>query len=362
MPSTPRTGIHWLIALIFIAAVPFAVAQDAADAPAEQQAATTEETTPPETDADAQADAEADPDAEAAEDVEPLSARVLEVNGSVKYSGLEGETWQDVTADLELPPQTQIRTGIRSSVKLQIGAEEPYTAMVIDSAGQVILAEAYKTQQRKTVRVGVSYGQIRAGVAEGGLESDFTVDSPVATLSKRGTWDFGLAYTRGTDRFEIFLLDRGLVDALNKITQQRRTLNPGQAVTQAMRLWLDEAQIRRNVSIVDILGQENISVAFNELRNSGLGVVNPGGGYQPILNLSNRRAADSFANQAREALRGTPFVPLNLGNNARPEGFFGTGRGDQLIEVIVEKNTNLSQRTLTFRRAALENWLKNRNR
>jgi len=52
------------------------------------------------------------------------------------------------------------------------------------------------------------------------------VDSPVATLSKRGTWDFGLFYERGTDRFEIFLLDQGLVDAFSKLTGQHRQVLP----------------------------------------------------------------------------------------------------------------------------------------
>ena len=57
---------------------------------------------------------------------------------------------------------------------------------------------------------------VRAGVAEGGLKSDFTIDSPVATLSKRGTWNFALYYERETERFEISLLDRGLVEAIDK--------------------------------------------------------------------------------------------------------------------------------------------------
>jgi hypothetical protein len=228
----------------------------------------------------------------------------------------------------------------------------------------VVISEAYKTQQKKVTRVGVGYGKIRAGVAEGGLESDFTVDSPVATLSKRGTWNFGLAYTRGTDRFEIFLLDRGLVDAINKLTQQRRDLTPGQVVTQAMRLWLDEANIRRNVAIVDVLGQEDIQVAFNDLRNSGLGVLSPGSGYENLLNLSNRRAQAQFANLVRNALGNVPpIVPPAVNRNLRPEGFFGTGRGDQLVEVFIDRNSDLAQRGLarpgglTFRRSALEGWL-----
>jgi len=59
-----------------------------------------------------------------------------------------------------------------------------------------------------------------------------------------------------------------------------------------MRRWLDEVELRRNISVVDILGQEDIEVAFNRLRQSGLGVLSPGSG-KDVLNLSNRSAGTS---------------------------------------------------------------------
>ena len=60
-----------------------------------------------------------------------------------------------------------LRTGIRSQVKLQIGSGEPYTAMVLDSATKSVISEAIKTKDTKRVRIGLGYGRIRAGVAEG---------------------------------------------------------------------------------------------------------------------------------------------------------------------------------------------------
>jgi len=294
-----------------------------------------------------------------------LKVKVIEMAGDVKWSPLDSKDWKPVKVGDEFPEQTQILTGLRSSAKLQIGDEEPYTVMLIDSVGRTIISEANKTADTKKVRVGVAYGRVTAGVAEGGLKSDFTVDSPVATLSKRGTWGFSLMYERGTDAFEIGLADRGLVEALNQITGERRTVQPKEAVTQAMRRWLDQARLVKNVAIVDVMGQSDVDVAFNRLQQDGLGVLNPGSGRGAVLDLSNVGAAGDFANLVERSLSNVPQVFDNQNRNPieRPEGFFGTGRGDQLIEVLIDANSGLAQKgsarpgRLTFRRDALEGWL-----
>jgi len=294
-------------------------------------------------------------------------ARVIEVHGDVQHSPLGSADWQPCRVGDEYPEQTVIRTGVRSSVKLQIGDEEPYTAAIIDPASKTILTECFKTAQTKRTRIGVGYGRVRAGVAEGGLKSEFTIDTPVATLSKRGTWNFGIFYERATDRFEVFLLDRGLVEALNEITGQRRILERGQAVTEAMRRWLDEAQIRRNVPIPDLLGQGDLEVAFNRLRLDGLGVTDPAGGWIVLIDLSDDLARQEFA-RLIQAHVGPSGAGLGQGPFLRAEGFFGTGRGDQLIPVIIEAGSPLAQKgwarpgTYNFRRSALEQWFGQRAR
>jgi hypothetical protein len=300
-----------------------------------------------------------------AEAKQPIMARVIELHGDVKYAPLESQDYKPCQLNDEYPPETKIITGVRSSIKLQIGEEEPYTCMLIEAVGKTILSEAYKTQTTKRVRVGVGYGRIRAGVAEGGLKSDFTVDSPVATLSKRGTWGFTLFYERDTDYFEIGLTERGLVEAINRLTRERRAVNPKELVTAAMRLWLDQAQFQRNVPVPDVLGQGDIEVAFNRLQQDGLGVLQPGEGKAVLINLSNDSARADFADLARRFL--PPGQPLELRGNLRAEGFFGTGRGDQLIEVMIEANNPLAQQGFArpgaykFRRAALESWLRDYN-
>jgi hypothetical protein len=300
----------------------------------------------------------------------PITARVLEIRGDAKHAPIGSEDWQACAVDEEYPEQTVIETGVRSSIKLQIGNDDTYTAIVIESASRTVLSEAYRTADAKRVRIGVGYGRMRGGVAEGGLKSEFTVDSPVATLSKRGTWDFGLFFERGTDRFEIFLLDQGLVDAFSKVMGQHRTVLPRELVTQTMRRWLDQAQLVRNVPIVDFLGQADTSVAFNELDNSGLRVLNPEGGYTVLVDLSNTFSQDQFTTLVRHSLPtlGEVVSPVTGGRITRPEGFFGTGRGDELVPVTIAPNSQLAQKgfarpgTYTFRRAALEGWMRQQSR
>lgn len=296
---------------------------------------------------------------------EVITARVLALTGSAEHKPLDGEEWLPCAVDDEYPPETIIRTGIRSSVQLQIGRDDTYTAMVIDAASKTVISEASKTASTKRVRIGVGYGRVRAGVVEGGLESDFTIDCPVATLSKRGTWNFGLFYERGTDRFEVFLLDQGLVDAFNRVTRERREVLPGEVVTQTMQRWMNQVQLVRTVPVPDIFGQGDVEVAFNRLQQSGLRVLNPEGGQTVVLDLSSDAARQSFAQTARDRLGPiVPVVPALRPGVRRPEGFFGLGRGDELIPIILEAGSPLVQKghaqagRYLFRRSALQSWLK----
>jgi hypothetical protein len=192
------------------------------------------------------------------------------------------------------------------------------------------------------------------------------VDSPVATLSKRGTWGFSMYYERDTNVFEIGLTDHGLVEALSRVTGDRRSVSPGQLVTQAMRRWLDESQVQRNVAVADVLGQSDVEVAFNRIDQDGLGVTNPGGGRALVVNLSNDQARSAFNDLAQRALNSIPISPGPGGGPSGPrvreEGFFGTGRGDQLIPVLIDAGNPLATKgfakpgRLNIRRDALERY------
>lgn len=341
---TPMQLTRWTVVALFAFVMLGVGSASAQDQPTDPPPATTQTAAPA-----------------ATGDVQPIMAKVIEVHGDVKWAPLDSQDYKACQIDDEYPEKTKIITGVRSSVKLQIGEEEPYTCMLIEAVGKTVLSEAHKTGDTKKVRVGVGYGRIRAGVAEGGLKSDFTVDSPVATLSKRGTWGFTLFYERDTDFFEIGLTDRGLIEIINKMTQQRRTLNPRELITSAMRAWLDQIQFDRNVSIPDLFGQGDIGVIFNRLEQSGLGVLSPGSGQQALLNLSSPQARATFADTLNRLLNTT--TPVQVNPILRAEGFFGTGRGDDLVEVMIESGNPLAEKGFArpglykFRREALQTWM-----
>jgi hypothetical protein len=294
-----------------------------------------------------------------------ITAEVLEVRGDCQHAAVGSDAWQPCKVGDEYAQDTQIMTGVRSSLKLRVGKDDTHTAMVIEPATKTLIREAHATNDTKKVRIGVGYGRIRAGVVEGGLKSDFTVESPVATLSKRGTWNFGLAYERGTERFEIFLLDQGLVEAFHKATGTRRHVLPGTLVSEVMRRWLDESQMQRNVPIPDLFGQGDIEVAFNRLQQDGLRIIGPEGGASVLLDLSSYAAQREFAGLARRGLGTLPTLGA-AGSRLHAEGVFGTGRGEQLVPLIVGDDSILAQKglarpgTYRFTRSALENWLRNR--
>jgi hypothetical protein len=267
---------------------------------------------------------------------QPIIVKVIKVSGDVQHALPGSNEWVPCKLDDEYPEQTRVRTGVRSSIQFQFGTEEPYSTLVQDSVGLIVIEQAFKTRDTKAVRVGVGYGKVRGGVAEGGLKSDFVVDSPVATLSKRGTEGFSLYYERGTGRFEIGLLDRGLVESLNQITGQRRSVRPGELVTEAMRRWSDQAQLQRNIPVSDVMGHGDETKAYDRMDSEGLGVISPGMGRAVAFNLGNGYAGRNLASTPRSRFRARlaelreRFPDVFV----RPEGFFGVGRGGELISIL----------------------------
>jgi len=263
----------------------------------------------------------------------PVLAEVIEVHGDVRAATAGSQAWRKVRLHDRFAAGTRLLTGIRSSVKLRIGSGEPYTCVLIEQVGLTVLSEAWRSRQLKRVRLGVGFGRIRAGVAEGGLESDLTIDCPVATLSKRGTWGIELYYERATDYFEVGLSDRGLLEVIDRMRAQRRFVEPHEIVNVAMRRWLDQAPMRFNVAVPDVLGQGRMQLAFHRSRVEGLGVLNPGAGRLNVLTLNRPVAPRTPLQILRRgqlpSAAAARFVPL------RAEGFFGTGRGDELLGAIL---------------------------
>jgi hypothetical protein len=269
---------------------------------------------------------------------EPMQARVVKLEGTVQYAltdaaGTTGE-WKSAKVGDALPAGTRIRTRLRSKVVLTFGDD---TVVMIDRATLASIDQFQRVADTKEVRLGLGHGAVRAGVAETTLRSDMTIETPTATLSKKGTMDFGIEYEPSTGRFKIDLAHEGLVQALNRITNESRDLHAGQYVTQAMVRWVETAAFDRHVSFTDVFGQTGAEKLFNALNGSGLGSAEPGGGLAARTVLLRQQG-------------GTGGTGLNLGQGLtgvltgaallapqsttggpkivnRPEGNFGTGSG-----------------------------------
>jgi len=215
--------------------------------------------------------------------ITPIQAEVIEVAGRAYWAPVgtpvtQADAWKPVKVGDRYDAGTLIRTSLSSRVVLQFGKEEPYTVVMVERLTLAAIADLYKTQTEKVSKVVLSYGAIRGGVTEGGLRSSFVIDSTVATLTKRGTWDFRMFLERGTGRFEISLADRGLVEAINKLTRQRQTVRTGQYVTEAMRRWVEQARFDRLVPLQDLIGMTGVEVLYKAFHDSGLAALDPGSG------------------------------------------------------------------------------------
>ncbi len=254
------------------------------------------------------------------------SARIIELTGSVSHAGAEGGAWQRAKVGDVLLPGTRIRTQVRSRVSLAFGDD---TVVVIERATLASIDDFRQSADTKTVRLGLGRGTIRAGVAESTLRSDMTIETPTATLSKRGTTDFGIAYEPGTGRFRVWLAGEGLVEAFNKLLRQSREVRSGEYVTQAMLRWIDTATLDRWTPVIDVFGTTELEKMFHSVNDTGMAVAEPGGGT-PIWYIADRQGAREAAEDAfrRRVPVGVPFITLQGPRFvSRPEGNFGTGLG-----------------------------------
>ncbi|MFO0973222.1 MAG: hypothetical protein U1A27_07275 [Phycisphaerae bacterium] len=190
--------------------------------------------------------------------------------------------WTAIKVGDALAGGVQLDVPVRSALLLVLEPATPPSVIMVESMTFASIDELALSSESAKTRLGLAYGAIRAGVAEGGLRSDMQIESPVATLSKRGTWDFRFEYERGTGRWSMTLADRGLVEAINRLSGQRQLILPGQAVNQLMARWVQSAQFNRQVQLIPygLMGKDQ---QFFYENSDGLGILLRGGGNQVAL-------------------------------------------------------------------------------
>ncbi len=261
--------------------------------------------------------------------LQPGQARVIALSGAASYAivdaqGVRGE-WRPIKVGDLLPRGTQIRTQLRSKLGLAFGDS---TVVLIERATLASIDQFERGADSQKVSLGLGHGMIRASAVDATLRSDMTIQTPTATLSKRGTRDFGIEYEPSTGRFRVWLGGEGLVEALSLLTRESRLVYPGQYVTQAMIRWIETLATDRWVPVVDTFGQTPAETQFNrdQGRNSGLAVANPGGGYATHFAAGQ----NTGLNLTGSFSPGRPTIiipPTGSVIIPRPEGNFGTGIG-----------------------------------
>lgn len=134
-------------------------------------------------------------------EVRILKAIVLEVKGIAQArrpikATKEGEKaprpkWEKLKINAVLEPGVVVRTGRKSQVTLRIGAN---ATMLIDRQTRVSIPEIVLKGKVLRTRVSMAFGKADVKVDRIGLDNDFEVATPTATLAVRGTvfriwWD-----------------------------------------------------------------------------------------------------------------------------------------------------------------------------
>ncbi len=276
-----------------------------------------------------------------AEPVTELKARVIETAGMVAWAPLgtdvlDAAAWKPVSVDDEFGGGVQIRTGLRSHVTLQFGDD---TVVSVRRATLASIDQFYRTGEAKSVRLGLGYGAIRGGTTEGELRSDLTVESPVATLAKRGTEGWEMYVEPYTGGWRISLARTGLVEALESATGRRRLVHPGEYANarNIARAWINQAMFDR---VVRFVSADMLTAAEVDFTTHGRGGAAPItlDGAADLLDFSGRTPPSTFAAAGREALQSAARMAAlssqfdTLLVTPRPEGNFGVPPVQFLID------------------------------
>lgn len=326
MNAIPNLALRPLALVAVLALAPIATAQESKP-PAQTEA-------PPAADANREAQAGQHAPAAAApnqdEQREQLRAVVSEVKGSAEWalpgvSVLVDDGWTQLKVGDELASGAQIRTGIRGHVNLLFGEG---TIVSIRRATHASIDDFYKGATAKRVEIGLGYGTVRGGSSEGELEPDLVVDSPVATLAKRGTEGWEIQVERSSNRFRISLAQSGLVEAISKAGRSR-TVAPGQYATDATvaNLWVNQETFDRAVSFYEpyYVGDADAQFAANNSRT--FGTISPGGG-RDLRGVTGQNSA-AFVSSQRSGGGAAGVPPAGgggggLGVLRSSQGNFGT--------------------------------------
>ena len=259
---------------------------------------------------------------------------VNEFEGNVSTAPLGTDAlssnWMPVQVGDRIGRGMVIRTSLKSKVKLVGVPADPPTVMLIEPGTVLAFEDMVVRNSRQQVRMSLSVGAIKAGVAESGdVRSDMEIRTPTGTLSKKGTDIFRLEYQNGRFRISLSQQGRGLLQAIqyrfgssgNVIGSRSRFVTRGQFVTQEMFKAIDHVKFDRNVNVNDLIGQTPNEL-LTLLNNRGLAFALPfGGNLANFLGSPTMQPTDGDTG-GMNGLTGTRIGSVRR----RGEGDFGVGQ------------------------------------
>lgn len=113
-----------------------------------------------------------------------FKAIVMEVRGTAQVRAGKDKKWVALKVNDALDPGALVRTGRGARVALRVG---PNASVLVERHSRVAIPEIVQDGQVLRTRVELRFGKADMRVDRVGLENDFQVKTPTATLAVRGT-------------------------------------------------------------------------------------------------------------------------------------------------------------------------------
>ncbi len=114
-----------------------------------------------------------------------MQVKVTAVQGKAEFRATPDKPWQPMKKDQVLALGSQIRTGLRSSITMNVG---PNAEVVIKSLTIMMVSDlvADNADTLRT-RLGMKYGRMKFDVRHVGFKNDFQVATPTGVMAVKGT-------------------------------------------------------------------------------------------------------------------------------------------------------------------------------
>jgi hypothetical protein len=173
-----------------------------------------------------------------AQDADEPHAIIRDISGTVELKAPHAADWSPASRGQAITRDTLISTGFKSSALIAIGK----STLTVQPLTRLSLEELTLAEGGEKVALNLRTGRVRANVKPpAGGKTDFTVRSPSATASVRGTvFDFngidirvdeGRVYFSGADRSGTYV---GAGHEARTIVETGRIVSPGETAKEGL--------------------------------------------------------------------------------------------------------------------------------